>query len=385
MRMSGLVLAVLALATVSPVAQTPQPVLTIVQPENDMVLSGLSRFEASVTPASIDIRRVTFFVDGQQACHVDARPLECEWDAGSRPEPRNVRVVADLASGRRLVATRRTRPRGLTFGASTDAVLVPARVVDSRGNFVQGLTADQFVLFEDGRQQEVMSVLAEDTPASVVLALDMSASMQPKMADLRRAATRFLESVRPYDLVSVTAFNQNLFVLTRPDADEAARRAALAQIKPWGGTALYDSLVRGAEMLRSQPSPRVIVAFTDGEDVDSVASVQTVRSALQSADVVLYLIVGSNEPPRGSPTATLARVADETGGSAWFTPRMETLGDRFTAIVNDLTNGYVLLYMPQRPLGDGGWRELRVEIAGPQGRNHAVRARQGYLATGRTR
>lgn len=369
------------LAGVTSAAQTP--VLVIVQPEADVVVSGRSHLEATIAPAVSGVRHVTFYVDGQQICRSEASPFTCEWDAGSRSDPRSVRVVADLASGERLVATRRTRARGLTFGTSVDAVLVPTRVVNDRGSFVQGLTSDRFVLYEDGNPQKVMSVLAEDAPASVMLALDMSASMQTKMPDLRRAATMFLDSVRAYDSVTLAAFNENLFVLTRPNADEATRRAALAQINPWGGTALFDSLIRAADMLRSQPSPRIIVAFTDGEDVASVSSVQTVRSTLQGADIVLYLVVGSEPPPRDSPTGVLARVAEETGGSAWFTPRMESLGDRFAAIVNDLTNGYVLLYVPERPLGDGAWRELRVEIGGPGG-NHTVRARQGYLAVDRS-
>jgi VWFA-related protein len=258
-----------------------------------------------------------------------------------------------------------------------DAVLVPARVFDDRGNFVQGLTSDQFVLLEDGRPQQVMSVIAEDAPASVLLALDMSASMQNKIEDLRNAANRFLGSVRAYDAVSVAAFNENLSILTRPGANDEERRAALARIDPWGGTALFDSLVRAADVLRRQPAPRAIVAFTDGEDVASVSSVQTVRAALQRADIVLYLIVGAEQPAMPPSTRQLARVAEETGGAAWFTPRMDAVGDRFTAIVNDLTNGYVLLYVPERAVGGGEWRELKVEV---QGGRHTVRARQGYLA-----
>lgn len=368
------------IATSVAFAQRPTPSLEVTRPDVSAVLAGPSTLEVAIAPAGTDVAGVTFFVDGQPACRVTAAPFTCEWDAGSRPDPRNIRVVADLADGRRLVATRRTRPRGLTFGSSVDAVLVPTRVFDARGRFVPGLTADQFVLIEDGQPQRVMSVLAEDAAASVMLALDMSASMQTKIDDLRNAAAMFLGSVRAFDAVSVAAFNENLSVLARPGADDATRRAALARIRPWGGTALFDSLVRAAELLRHQPSPRAIVAFTDGEDVASISSVQNVRAALQRADIVLYLIVGADEPAQTSPTRQLARVADETGGAAWFTPRMDAVGDRFTAIVNDLTNGYVLLYVPDRPVGGGEWRDLKVEVAG---HGHAVRARQGYLAVGR--
>lgn len=381
MRRALLVLLLASAGAAAPAAQAPDPAVVIEEPGPGVVLSGPSQLAATITPES-DVRQVTFFVDGQPACRVQSPPFRCEWAAGQGSTARTVRVVADLTSGQRLVATRRTPAPGLSFGSTVDAVLVPTRVLDGNGGFVQGLTADRFRLYEDGELQEVISVLAEDAPASVMLALDMSASMGPKMADLRRAAGRFLDSVRDYDAVTLAAFNQNLFVLTRPDADDATRREALDRMTPWGGTALFDSVIRAADVLRSQPSPRVIVAFTDGEDVDSIGSVQTVRAALQRSDVVLYLVVGGTQPSRGSSTDELARVADETGGAAWFTERMESLGDRFTAIVGDLTSGYVLLYVPRRPLGDGAWRSLRVEISGPS-RARAVRSRQGYLAVTR--
>jgi VWFA-related protein len=381
-RTSLVLVASVAVAAVGLPAQAPGPSLVILRPEIRSVVSGPSELAADVLPASTAVRRVTFFVDGQPVCQARERPFRCLWDAGSRAEPRTVRVVADLDGGGRLVNARRTSPRGLMFGASTDAVLVPTRVINDRGEFVQGLDASRFVLYEDGRAQEIVSIISEGTPASVVLALDMSASMRPKLTDLRRAAARFLDAVRPNDAVTLAGFNDGFFALTTPGADNDARRAALDQLRPWGDTALYDSLIRAAGLLRGQPSPRAIVAFTDGDDVISRASAPTVRSALQAADVVLYLVVGAVAPPPASPLARLARIADETGGAAWFAPRMETLGDRFTDIVQDLSSGYVLTYLPDRPLGDGAWRELRVELLGP-GDAHTIRARQGYLAVQR--
>jgi Ca-activated chloride channel family protein len=373
---------VAAICVVSPQAQVPEQAIRIVHPAAGSTMAGPSPLEADVVPSSANVRRMTFFVDGQRVCEAVSAPFRCDWDAGSRSAPRTVRVVADLASGHRLVGTRRTRARGVTFTASTDAVLVPTRVIDTRGQFVQGLQPAQFQVFEDGRPQQIASVISEGTPASVMLALDMSASMQAKVGDLRRAAAMFLDAVRPDDAVSIAGFNEGLFVLTRPGANTSARHDALARLRPWGDTALYDSLIRAAGILRNQPSPRAVVAFTDGEDVASRASVQTVRSVLQGADVVLYLVVGAEPPVPGSPLARLARIADETGGAAWFNPRLDALGSRFAAIVDDLSNGYVLTYLPDRPVGDGAWRELQVQVAGVD-RETAIRARQGYLAVER--
>lgn len=370
------------LLTAAPGAQTPPQAVVIDAPGREAVVTGPVRLEARVLPDADGVQRLTFFVDGERICQAMQAPFACEWDAGRRAEPRTIRVVADLASGERLVATRRTRPRGLTFEASTDAVLVPVRVIDASGSFVRQLSADRFRLYEDGLPQQIATVTSEGTPAQVVLALDMSASMRPKLADLQRAAGMFLDAIRPVDEVAVAGFNEDLFVLTDRGATTDEQRAALGQLRPWGDTALYDALVRSATLLRTRPSPRAVVAFTDGADVSSRASVETVRSVLQAADVILYLVVGAEQPAAGSPLDRLARIAKETGGDAWFTPRMDALGDRFTAIVDDLSSGYVLTYLPDRPLDDNSWRTLRVEVDGLDGR-HTIRARQGYLAAGR--
>jgi hypothetical protein len=77
-------------------AQGPERALVILSPEPRAVLSGPSTFEADTRPADTQVRRVTFFVDGQPACRAHERPFRCDWDAGSRAEPRTVRVVADL-------------------------------------------------------------------------------------------------------------------------------------------------------------------------------------------------------------------------------------------------------------------------------------------------
>src|SRR5262245_47135860 len=85
--------------------QTLEPTLAIVQPTADVMLRGRTRLEATVVPAATGVRSVTFFVDGQQVCRVEARPFECSWDAGSQPDARSVRVVAQLADGGMLRAT----------------------------------------------------------------------------------------------------------------------------------------------------------------------------------------------------------------------------------------------------------------------------------------
>ncbi len=159
--------------------------------------------------------------------------------------------------------------------------------------------------------------------------------------------------------------------------------AAVTRLQPTtGATALYDALIRAIGVLKSQPSPRAIVAFTDGDDDASHSTIATVRTALETNDVALYLVAQGKAAEDKALRDQLSALATETGGAAWFAPKMSDLDEHFSRVTEDLTGEYVIGYAPRKPLGDGGWRRISVEVAGQPGR-YDVRAREGYLAVSR--
>jgi len=366
-------------------AQAAPAVLVLRTPSADSVLTGLLTFAAEITPSAVAVREVAFFVDGRPACTARVRPFECPWDAGALSTERTVRVVAELADGERLVTTTRTKAADLSpmiFRAAANAVVVPVRVTDTRGHAVAGLTADRFQVLEDGVPQEVQTILQGDAPASVLLCLDASSSMTTVLPELKQAAAGFLDALRPRDSVALAVFNTDLYVLAKADATMSDRRASLDRIRPTGGTALFDSLIRAVALVRTLPSPRAVVVFTDGIDADSHASAETVRAAFQANDIVLYLVMQGAAPSRASSGGRLAQLAQETGGSAWFAPKISSLKEHFAGIVGDLANRYVLVYSPRRPLGDDQWRRIKVEVTGTTN-HYSVRSREGYVASRR--
>src|SRR6185503_16815406 len=99
-------------------------------------------------------------------------------------------------------------------------------------------------VLEDGVPQTVTGTLSEDTPASVLLALDISASMAGSLPELKAAAHEFLRALRPRDAASIAVFNDGLYVLAKPGTNRAAQHDALDGLKAWGNTALYDTLIK---------------------------------------------------------------------------------------------------------------------------------------------
>lgn len=359
------------------VAQSPVSVV-ITSPSPRMVLVGRIVLAAEVRPATTEVTEVEFFVDGVPVCTVKMPPYRCTWNAGSNVRPRAVRAVARRPAGPPVATAMRTRGMVVDDAVDVDAVVVSVRVTDRNGRFVPGLTREDFRLVEDGVPQDVAGFRAEDAGAEVVIALDMSGSMVPALGEVRSATRLFLEALRPQDAVTLAAFSANLRVVAAPSLGLAERRARLDELQPAGNTALYDAMVRASELF-ADSGQRAVVVFTDGVDVVSRSSMGSVRTALQSADVGLYVLAQGKAASDSGLRSRLTGLARETGGAAYFSSRLSALHGQFAAIADDIAHRYVLSFTPARPLGDGAWRRLEVGLTDPA-LQHTVRAREGYLA-----
>ncbi len=359
--------------------------LRITSPEAGAAVSGLVVLRAEPDASIADrVVRVGFRVDGETVCVREAPPFECEWDAGLFPAVHVVRAAADLADGGRAVASLRTRgtrqaPRrsGLTLATDVEIVQVVATVTDSKGRFVPGLKGDDFRVFEDEAPQEVAHLIGEDTPREVVVAVDMSGSMTSAMPQVRTAVRAFLAALRPDDQVTVLAFNDAIFTLARRETDPEARARAVGRLAPWGGTSLYDVILKGMDLLASRRGRKVLVVFTDGEDQSSRASLEDVQRRAETNDAPVYMVGQGRGTSDHVLRGILDRLAAMSGGRAFHTDDPRELQGVFAEIVDEIAHQYLLGYQPTNGAHDASWRRIRVEVPG-QGRS--VRARQGYRA-----
>ena len=119
-------------------AQTPPAALQfrILSPGPDSYVSGPTLLRARIEPADA-AAGVTFFADGRQVCALTREPFECEWDAGEAIAEHQVRAVATLAAGGRLVQTVRTKAVGYNEHVNVDVVQVTVTVSDGHGRFVR--------------------------------------------------------------------------------------------------------------------------------------------------------------------------------------------------------------------------------------------------------
>ena len=352
---------------------TPQARVQVLSPGEDAYISGPTLLRARVEPDGA-ASTVVFFVDGRQVCSVAKPPFECDWDAGDVILEHQVRVVANLFAGGRVVQTVRTKGVGYVEAVDVDAVQVTVTVMDGNGHFIRGLPKTSFHVSEDGARQTVSSFAAEDVPLDLVVAIDISGSMTPAMPQLKVAAKEFLGAIPPKDQVTLLGFNDNIFTLTRRATDTAERMKAVDRLAPWGATSLYDVIIRGVDLLGRKTGRKALIVFTDGEDQGSHATIEAVERRLQASDATLYMIGQGQGVERENLKTIMHRLVQPTGGRALFTNKIDELHAAFTELLDELSNQYLLGYAPSNMRRDNRWRTIAVSVDGYR----EVRARQGY-------
>lgn len=374
------ILCLVALALTTTVGSFQAPTLQVVSPPEGSYVSDRLTLEARVEPRERrrDVKEITFFADGRLVCRTSNidRP-QCAWDAGALIRAHQIRVVATLANGARLVATRRTREIDVNEAVSVQVVQVNALVSDRSGKFVTGLTPAQFRVTENGVPQKIVHFEAEEAPLEIVVAMDISGSMGIAIEDLKAAVRQFLLKLKPVDQVTLVAFNEEMFVLAQRENDPERLSAAVDRLTTWGGTTLYDAIVRSVELLSRQQGRRSLVVFSDGEDQSSQATFAVADRALRGSDATLYMVALGRGREEANLRETLDALAEPTGGRALFAEKPSELGDAFAELLNELTHQYLLGFESTNTLRDGLWRKLEVELPGT---TYRVRARQGYFA-----
>ena len=355
------------------------PALHITAPMAEAIVSGSTRIEVAIDPASeaANVRTITFSVNGRLACTLERPPFTCSFEPGDVVRSHHIRVVATLTDGRRLVDNLRTKDIGYAERIRAEAVLVPLIVTDG-GQFVKGLKQQDFELFEDGVRQPIASLVTDDAPLDLVLAIDVSGSMERALVDVKPAVKQLLSRLRPGDAATLVGFNDTMFVAAEREKDRRTREEAVDLLTSWGGTALYDATVRTLELVSRETGRKGIVIFSDGDDRDSLTRRETAMARVQASDAMLYTIGFGGGATIPQLRASLENYARSTGGKPFFPKHTGELDAVFTEIVSELANQYVLSYSPLNSRQDGKWRNIKVRV---RKGNYDIRARQGYLAS----
>ena len=284
---------------------------------------------------------------------------------------------------------------------------------DRNKRFISDLKAEDIRVFEDGQQQEIFTFQTNiDLPLSLAILIDTSASEERTLPDEKEAARAFLENImRNKDEAAVVSFTGETTLEQgfTGNVDRLRRAVDHVEFVPpsgyvgggvvvngtppisgtnqalAGSTAIWDAVWASSEELigaSAEHTRRAIILLTDGQDTSSRVKMDEAIEKAQKADALIYAIGIGDRYSFNVNEGSLRKIAEKTGGRAYFPRHERDLRDAFAQIQKDLREQYLVAYSPINKAHDGSYRKIEIQIVNPELRqqNLKLNYRAGYFA-----
>jgi Ca-activated chloride channel homolog len=280
------------------------------------------------------------------------------------------------------------KPRQL-IKLDVDLALLNVTVTDPYNRLVTGLEPDNFRVYEDNIEQEVVTFSAEDVPISIGVIFDFSGSMSNKVGKAREAAVQFFKTANQQDEFFLVSFNERAELSSSFTNSVEDLQSRMMLTAPKGRTALLDALYLGLSQMRgAHNAKRALLILSDGGDNHSRYNESDIKRLVKEADTQLYAIgifdpIGSRNrsPEELAGPSLLSEVTEMTGGRVFNVERLEELPDIASKIGMELRNQYVLGYRPSNKAHDARWRKVKIKLRAPKGLPPlSVFSKTGYYA-----
>ncbi|MBL8151022.1 MAG: VWA domain-containing protein [Blastocatellia bacterium] len=288
----------------------------------------------------------------------------------------------------------------------TSEVLLTVTVQNQYGNLATGLSARDFIVIEDGSRQEITSFNVREAPINALLLLDASGSVFTEMKEIRSAAVKFVEQLRPDDKVAIIQFAEKVELIQNWTSNKADLKHAINwRYRPGEVTHLWDAVFLAAEEKMAQVDGRkAIIILTDCEDTESKVTKEQAYWATIKSGASVYVISKSQAlatkirteyggfggriaGTKGQADLVIDRLlaaessmntfAVKTGGRLYAPIKPEELALAYVQIAEELKNQYIITYTPTNEKRDGSFRALRVAVTRP---GLVVNVKEGYVA-----
>jgi Ca-activated chloride channel homolog len=319
-------------------------------------------------------------------------PLLAQEDAP--PPPPKIEATPASATMPALTNISRDTPSvkivpGKVIRADVDLALVNVTVTDPYNRLVTGLEPDNFRVFEDNTEQEIVSFSSEDVPISIGVIFDFSGSMANKVDKAREAALEFFKTANPQDEFFLVSFNERAELTSTFTNSVEDLQGRMMLTAPKGRTALLDAIYLGLSQMRgAHNAKRALLILSDGGDNHSRYNENDIKRLVKEADTQLYAIgiydplgYRNRTPEELNGPSLLAEITELTGGRVFAVEHLNDLPDIASKIGMELRNQYVLGYRPSNHVHDARWRKIKVKLRAPKGLPPlSVYSKTGYYA-----
>jgi VWFA-related protein len=322
------------------------------------------------------------------------------------------RELLGLAAGGTLLRAQEGGQRPV-FRVKVDMVVLSFTVTDNKNRYVNGLKPGDFRIYEDGILQRLNTfaegakppmAIAEDGSArpmieakvpteggldrpdafvgtNVFVLFDTSNFMYRGFVYAEDAIADFVRGLDRADSVAVYTFSRNLSRASSLTRDHSNAIAGLRKAVAGDDTALYNALLLTLRDAAKVPGRKVVIVFSNGPDTASMVAPDDVRAVAEDEGIPIYVISTSEVNKDSISSGVFRRIAQRTGGKAYWAKTWQKQVEAFENIREDLGNSYTVTYYPQ-PNPNEGFRKVSVEIVSDVGKKYRVRSRPGYRPHG---
>ena len=297
-------------------------------------------------------------------------------------------------------------PNGAVYSLRVDVPIVNLDVgvlLDRTHQFVPGLKADNFLVVEDGVEQQVQTVRLTKAPITAVMLLEFAANSYAFVNDMRNASAAFFRTLQPEDYIAVETYDIRTHVL----CDFTDNRDTLAQalqsliLPTWRETNEFDALYETLDRLSRVDGQKYIVLISSGRDTLSRLTLDQILAKVKSAQNTTIFSISTGGFQREMGRENIQALQDQnelrtfaqmTGG-LYFAPVFQgELPNTFSQIGDSIRNKYVLTYRPTNNKNDGTYRKVKVYLVDNEGKplkmqdekgkslKYSIVARDGYKA-----
>jgi VWFA-related protein len=279
-------------------------------------------------------------------------------------------------------------------------VQVPVQVTTKDGQFIPGLTKDNFKVLEDGVPQNITNFkTVQDAPITAVLLIEFASNFYAFQYDAINASYAFANSLKPNDWIAVISYDMKPYILADFTQDKREVYGALGQLRIPGfsETNLFDALYDTLDRVDRIEGRKFIILVSTGIDTFSKLNYDKILKKVKAAENVTIYSVSTGDALRNYMEARyggssefgqynltflqadnqMKTFAQMTGGH-WYKPRFEAeMREIFADIGANIRNQYLLTYKPSNNKQDGTYRKLKIELQAPDGGPLTVKDQKG--------
>src|SRR5690348_1806584 len=314
--------------------------------------------------------------------------------------------------GAALLRAQDTLRPGFRVKVDVNMVVLSYQVTDSKNHYINGLKPSDFRIYEDGTLQKA-STFAEGAKApvaagddgsthplleakkdalpgmdrpdafvgtNVFVLFDTSTFMYRGFVYAEDAIADFVRGLDRADSVAVYTFSRNLSRAASLTRDHGDAISGLRKSVAGDDTALYNALLLALRDAAKVPGRKVVIVFSNGPDNASMVAPDDVRAVAEDEGIPIYVISTTevNKDPISS--GVFKRIAQRTGGKAYWAKTWQKQVEAFEDIREDLGNSYTVTYYP-KPNPNEGFRKITIDPTNDPGKKWRIKSRPGYRAS----